>query len=91
MKDTKLTLVFVVGGEDVAVEINPNAPLKAALEKALAKSGNTGRPPNDWEVTDEGGSVLDPSTKVEDLGLQDGARLFLTPKVSKGGAACYAC
>lgn len=81
----KLTLVFVVGGEDVPVQVNPNEPLHAARNKALAQSDNTGRPPDEWEIRDARGGMLDPDAKIGALGLASGARILLSLKVGAGG------
>ena len=85
-KKNKMTVVFVVNGVDVPVEANIHEPLRAARDKALAESGNTGRPVDEWQVTDDQGQELAPDSKLEDLGLPDGARLFLTLKVGAGGS-----
>lgn len=82
----KLTLIFIVNGVDVLVEANIHEPLKVARNKALKDSNNTGRPEDEWEVHNDEGSALDPDKKIEELGLIDGARLFLNLKVGAGGA-----
>jgi len=82
----KITLIFIVNGVDVPVEANLNQPLKVARNQALEESSNTGRPMDEWEVHNDEGQALDPDKKVEDLGLKDGARLFLNLKVGAGGA-----
>ncbi len=80
-----LALVFIINGEDVWVKTNPHAPLHAARAKALAESGNTGRPPEEWEIRSESGELLDPSSTPETLHLKENTRLFLTLKVGAGG------
>lgn len=80
-----LSLVFIINGEDVPVKTNPHAPLQAARAKALAESGNTGRPPEEWEIRSESGMLLDPNQTPEDLHLKENTRLFLTLKVGAGG------
>jgi len=84
-KDKKVTIVFVINGEDVTVEQNENAPLKAARDKALEQSGNTGRPFDEWEIRNEQGELLDPTAKIETFGFTDGVRLFLNLMVGAGG------
>lgn len=84
-KQNKINIVFVINGVDAAVEANTNEPLKAARNKALAQSNNTGRPVDDWQVTTEPGDLLDPEKKIEELGVQDGVRLLLTLAVGAGG------
>ena len=81
----KIKLIFIINGESYSVETNVNAPLSSAVEKALSTSGNTGRPLAEWEVRDSSGVLLDMNRKVKDLGLKDGARLFLSLRVGAGG------
>lgn len=81
----KINLIFIINGESFPVETNINAPLSSAVEKTLSTSGNTGRPLAEWEVRDSSGVLLDISRKVGDLGLKDGARLFLSLRVGAGG------
>ncbi len=81
-----VTLIFIVNGVDVRVEANVNSPLKEARNRALADSNNTGRPMDEWEIHNDAGQARDPDKKIADLGLADGARLFLNLKVAAGGA-----
>ena len=85
MKDHKVSLIFIINGEPLPVETNANAPLRAAVAKALSESGNTGRPPDEWEVRDSGGVLLDKNRSIDDLELKNGARLFLSLRVGAGG------
>lgn len=84
--DHKITLIFVINGANFSVEANVNDPLKAAVQRALQESGNTGRPLSDWQVRDANGVLVDIDRKIKDLGLTNGARLFLTLAVGAGGA-----
>lgn len=81
----KVTLTIVVNGEPVSVEANLNAPLNTVIAKALAESGNVGQPPENWELKDEAGNVLDGSKKIGDLGLASGVKLFLSLKAGAAG------
>jgi hypothetical protein len=83
--DQHIKLIFIINGQDFAIETNTNAPLMAAVQRALAESGNTGRPPEEWEVRDVSGVLLEKNRKPRDLGLQNGARLFLSLRVGAGG------
>jgi Protein of Unknown function (DUF2604) len=78
---------FAVNGEGVPVEIGITEPLKDAVRVALAKSGNLGRPPEDWELRTEGGTMLDQSQSAKDYSLDEGAVLYLTLKIGAGGHA----
>ena len=82
----KIRLVFIINGENFPVETNVHALLLVAVERALVVSGNTGRrDPREWEVRDAGGVLLEVDRSIKDLGLKDGARLFLSLRVGAGG------
>lgn len=81
----KLTLLFVVSGQNVELDVNVETPFQAAIARALETSRNTGRPPQDWELRDERGTLIDPATKIGDYRLANGTRLFLTLRVGAGG------
>ncbi len=83
--DHFVTLIFVINGEDVEIKVNVNEPLSAARDQALAKSHNTGRPPNEWEVRDSNGIVLPVEQKIKEFHFENGTKLFLTLKVGAGG------
>ena len=81
----KIALIFIINGENFYVETNINAPLTAAVQRALSESGNSGRPLSEWEVRDSAGALLDMTRTVKELGLKNGARLFLSLRVGAGG------
>lgn len=90
-KDQKVTLVFIINGQDYSVEANVHAPLMAAVQHVLAASDNSGRPPEEWEVRDVSGVLLENNRSPMDLGLHEGARLFLSLRVGAGGVdqSCF--
>lgn len=82
----KVDLVFIINGEDTVVEVNVHPPLHVAVREALRISGNTGRTdPADWELRDGAGTLLDTNRSVQDYGLPNGARLYLSLRVGAGG------
>lgn len=81
----KVQLVLTVNGEDVFVDANPNEPLLACVARALGKTGNAGRPPEEWEVRDANGGRLEISRKVGEFKFAEGTRLFLNLAVAAGG------
>jgi hypothetical protein len=85
-KDHKIDLIFIINGQDFPIEANVQAPLMEAVQRALAESGNTGRPPDEWEVRDASGVLLEKHRSPKELGLHNGARLFLSLRVGAGGA-----
>jgi len=85
MADPKIAITVVVNGEPTVISANPHAPLRSIVEKALEESGNVGQPPENWEMHDQAGDLLDLDRKVESFGFADGARLFLNLKAGIGG------
>jgi hypothetical protein len=84
----KITLIFIINGENFPVDANDHAPLLVAVERALQLSGNTGRrDPREWEVRDSAGVLLEVDRSIRDLGLKNDARLFLSLKVGAGGCS----
>ena len=83
--DHGFILIFIINGQDFRVAVNPELPLRIAVQRALVESGNTGRPADEWEVRDVGGVLLEQHRTPQDLRLHDGARLFLSLKVGAGG------
>jgi hypothetical protein len=83
--EQKVTLNIVINGETFPVDTNVNAPLTTVAERALTESGNSGRPLGEWELRDSNGALVDMNRKVKDVGLKNGARLFLSLRVGAGG------
>lgn len=84
-KDHRVRLIFIINGQDFPVEVNIEAPLREAVQRVLTESGNTGRPPDEWEVRDTSGILLEKNRSIKDLGLREGTRLFLSLRVGAGG------
>ncbi len=84
-KDQKIRIIFIINGQDYPIDASLHAPLMEAVEQALAVSGNTGRAPDEWEVRDASGVLLEKNRSPKDLGLNDGVRLFLSLRVGAGG------
>ncbi len=81
----KLTLTIVVNGQPTSLEANEEEPLGALIPRALEQTGNTGQPPDQWELRDAAGEVLDPRRKVESYGFAPGTTLFLNLRAGIGG------
>lgn len=81
----QIQLTFIINGANFSLETNVNAPLKEAVARALAESGNTGRPASEWQVRDTNGVLLEIDRKIEDFHFVNGTRLFLTLAVGAGG------
>lgn len=83
--DHKICLVFIINGVDISIEVNLDAPLIEAVQRVLEESNNTGRPPEEWEVRNVDGVLLEMNRTPKELILQEGARLFLSLRVGAGG------
>ncbi|MEJ7791964.1 MAG: DUF2604 domain-containing protein [Gaiellaceae bacterium] len=83
----KIDVTVVVNGSPVVVEANQNAPLHTVISKALQQTGNSGQPPENWELRDAAGTLLDGSKKIEDFGFPADVRVFLSLKAGVGGHA----
>lgn len=81
-----IELVIVINGQPFPVDANLHAPLRTVVVKALAESKNTGQPPENWELRDEAGALLDLAKKVADFHFVAGAKLFLSLKAGVGGS-----
>lgn len=85
MPDHKQTFSIVVNGNPVTVEANENAPLRSIIERALHEGGVVGQPPDNWEMRDEVGNVLDLAKKIGTFGFPIGVSLFLSLKAGAAG------
>jgi hypothetical protein len=82
----KISITIVVSGQPALVKVNKNAPLSTVIPKALHETGNTGQPPENWELRDESGKLLDTSQKIGSFGFPETVRLFLSLKAGVGGS-----
>lgn len=85
MSANKITLSLVINGSTTSFDFAPSQPLHAVIAETLGRTGNTGRPPADWNATNAAGDALDRTKSLSALGLSDGAVVFLTASVGVGG------
>ncbi len=81
----KISLTVIVNGQPTTVEANDNAPLHTIIPKALHQTGNSGQPPENWELRDASGNLLPGNQKIETFHFQPGTHLFLNLKAGVGG------
>ncbi len=81
----QITLVLVVNGQQTEVTASGNAPLGSIKGRALEQTGNSGQPPENWELRDPQGALLDESKKIEDFHFAPGTKIFLNLKAGVGG------
>lgn len=85
MPDNKDEVVVVVNGQPVRVEANPHAPLQTIVPRALKEAGIVGQPPENWELRDANGNLLDLARKIDTFGFAAGTELFLSLRAGIGG------
>lgn len=85
MPDNKVSLNIVVNGQPTTVDANNNSPLRTVIPQALNQTGNVGQPPENWELRDQAGTLLDIEAKVASFGFAEGTRLYLNLKAGIGG------
>ena len=81
----KISITVVVNGQPTVVDALGDVPLGAIIPDALRQTENSGQPPENWELRDADGNLLDLGKKIEDYGFQDKVRLFLNLKAGVGG------
>jgi uncharacterized protein DUF2604 len=82
---SEVAIEVVVNGQPVSVTANRNAPLRTVVPEALKLSNNQGQPPENWELRDASGQLLDLGRKIEDFGFAEDVKLFLSLKAGVGG------
>ncbi len=83
----KIEITVVVNGEPAVVDTPVDVSLGTIVEGALRRTGNSGQPPENWELRDADGNLLDLDKKIEDYPFTDKTRLFLNLKAGVGGLA----
>lgn len=81
----QVTLSVIVNGQPTDVTANVNAPLHTIIPEALKQTNNVGQPPENWELKDAAGNVLDGNRKIEDFGFTKETKLFLGLKAGIAG------
>lgn len=80
-----IEIAIIVNGQPTVVHANPEAELRSVIPKALEATGNTGQPPENWELRDQAGTLLDVSKRIESFHFSSDVRLFLNLKAGVGG------
>ena len=81
----KISITVVVNGQPTVVDAASDEPLGAIIPDALRQTENSGQPPENWELRDADGELLDLDKKIEDYPFTDKTRLFLNLKAGVGG------
>ena len=81
----KISITVVVNGQPTVVDALEDDPLGTIIPVALRQTENSGQPPENWELRDADGTLLDLKKKVGDYGFPEKTRLFLNLKAGVGG------
>ena len=81
----KISITVVVNGQPTVVDVPEDAPLATIIPDALHQTENSGQPPENWELRDADGNLLDLNKKIGDYGFPPKVRLFLNLKAGVGG------
>ncbi len=85
MNENKISITVIVNGQSVVITANPHAPLRTIIPDALHLSGNSGQPPDNWELRDAPGNLLPLDKKIGEFSFAGDVRLFLNLKAGVGG------
>ena len=80
----KISITVVVNGQPTVVDVIADVPLGTIISGALHQTENSGQPPENWELRDGDGNLLDLDKKIEDFGFPPKVRLFLNLKAGVG-------
>ncbi|MGY2891188.1 putative ATPase [Bradyrhizobium sp. USDA 4524] len=78
-------ITMVVNGQPVVVEAEPQEKLAEVRQKALKETQNLAQPPENWEIKDEAGTLLDPEKRVAEYHFGKEVTLFLSLKAGAAG------
>ena len=81
----KISITVVVNGQPTVLDVIADAPLGTVIPEALHQTENSGQPPENWELRDADGNLLDLDKKIGDYGFPPKVRLFLNLKAGVGG------
>ena len=81
----KISISVVVNGQRTVVDATEDDSLGTIIPDALRQTGNSGQPPDNWELRDVDGTLLDLNKKIGDFGFTEKTRLFLNLKAGVGG------
>ena len=81
----KITITVVVNGQPTVVDAIEDDSLSTIIPDALRQTENSGQPPENWELRDSDGTLLDLDKKIGDYGFPEKTRLFLNLKAGVGG------
>jgi hypothetical protein len=85
--DHRVRITMVVNGQPVVIEAEEKEKLAEVRRRALHETQNLAQPPENWEIKDEAGTVLDPEKHVGECHFGKEVTLFLSLKAGAAGGA----
>jgi hypothetical protein len=85
-EEHKVEITMVVNGVPVEIKAKETETVAEVRHKALDETKNLGQPPENWEIKDEAGALLDPNKTVGDYHFGEKVTLFLSLKAGAAGA-----
>jgi len=84
--DDAVEITMVVNGQPIVIRATENERLVEVRQRALDETQNIAQPPDNWEIKDEAGVVLDPEKQVGEFHFGKKVTLFLSLKAGVAGA-----
>ena len=79
-------ITMVVNGQPVTIKATEQEKLSEVRQRALTETQNLAQPPENWEIKNEAGAVLDPDKRVGGYHFGKEVTLFLSLKAGVAGA-----
>jgi hypothetical protein len=83
--DHRVRITMVVNGQPVVIEAKDEDTLAEVRKRALHETENVAQPPENWEIKNEAGAVLDPDKHVGEYHFGKEVTLFLSLKAGVAG------
>ncbi|HEY3292824.1 MAG TPA: DUF2604 domain-containing protein [Candidatus Nanopelagicaceae bacterium] len=80
-----IEVTVVVSGQPTTVKVNIHEKVENLVREALHQTGNQGQPPGNWELRTADGIMIDQNLSIENAGIVEGMKLFLSPHAGAGG------
>jgi putative metal binding uncharacterized protein/uncharacterized protein DUF2604 len=86
MAGSNITVTVVVSGAPQSVTVNAHQKAEQLMREALKEAGILDADLSRWHLRlQDGGEPIPPSDRIADVGIVDGATLFLDPEEGGGG------
>lgn len=75
----------MVNGQNTSVTANVKYALHSVIPPALDATGNSGQPPENWELRNAAGTLLDTTVRISAFPFGEGVTLYLNLRAGIGG------